>query len=92
MVEPIKAGDMAEVVGGYTGARSPNLGKLVTVKMLIGETHDLGKIWRCEGPGLVAGRYAGNCPEGQADFARAWLRKIEPPKMVKAHYKEEETA
>lgn len=82
MNEPIKAGDMAEVISGMNGADSPNKGLIVVVKQLVYECPQLGRIWRCEaeyaerivrGPGCT-------CPPGQADFAQSWLRKIEPPK------------
>lgn len=81
MKEPIKAGDMAEVISGMSGAESPNIGLIVTVKQLVFECPQLGRIWRCEaeyaerivrGPGCT-------CPPGQADFAQNWLRKIDPP-------------
>lgn len=80
MKEPIKAGDLAEVIGGMGGEKSPNLGLIVRVHKLIYECPQLGRIWRCEaeyaetirhGPGCT-------CPPGQADFAQDWLRKIEP--------------
>ncbi len=82
MNEPIKAGDMAEVINGSAGKDSPNLGLIVTVGKMVFECPVLGRIWRCEaeyaerlviGPGCT-------CPPGMADFAQAWLRKIEPPK------------
>lgn len=81
MKEPIKAGDLAEVIGGMGGEKSPNLGLIVRVQQLVFECPQLGRIWRCEaefaesirrGPGCT-------CPPGQADFAQDWLRKIEPP-------------
>lgn len=39
----------------------------------------LGRIWRCEGPGVQQLTDAGTYTlTGVADFAAAWLRKIEP--------------
>ena len=81
MKEPLKAGDLAHVIAGSAGAKSPNVGLVVRVVQLVTECPVLGKIWRCEadyaeriviGPGCT-------CPPGQADFAASWLRKIEPP-------------
>lgn len=77
MSEPVKAGDMAEVVGGLGRGKSPNIGLRVSVVSLQGEH---GRVWRCTGDGIQqltdAGTYA---VTGWADFAQSWLRKIEPP-------------
>jgi len=85
MIEPIKAGDMAEVVGGLGRAKSPNLGLIVTVVSFQGEHSQHGRIWRCKSPHLQqlgdAGQYV---IAGWADLAQSWLRKIEPPKFKTA--------
>lgn len=81
MSEPIKAGDLAEVVGGLGRGKSPNLGLRVKVLSLQGEHSQHGRIWRCEGAGVKqmsdAGQYIDT---GFADFASSWLRKIQPPR------------
>lgn len=80
MKEPIKAGDLCEVIGGQGQIKSPNIGLQVTVASFQGEHSRLGRIWRCQGPGVQqltdAGTYV---VTGWADFAQTWLRKIEPP-------------
>ena len=75
MNEPIKSGDLCEVIGGALGTTGPNIGKRVTVGQLRGDHSVHGRIWRCHGPGLVTEYGAlGN----EADFAQAWLRKLPP--------------
>jgi predicted RNA-binding Zn-ribbon protein involved in translation (DUF1610 family) len=84
MKEPIKAGDMAEVINGMTGKASPNIGLIVTVKMLVYECPQLGKIWRCEAEYAETIRNGKcDCPPGMGDFAQDWLRKINPPDGLK---------
>ena len=79
MKEPIKAGDLAEVIDGLQGRASPNLGLIVRVKTCVGEHSQHGRIWRCEAEYAVIGQPGVDVPTGAADFAQAWLRKIEPP-------------
>lgn len=80
MSEPIKAGDLAEVVGGLGRSKSPNLGLRVKVLSLQGEHSQHGRIWRCEGAGVKQMNDAGQYIDtGYADFASSWLRKIDPP-------------
>ena len=80
MREPIKAGDLAEVIGGLGQHKSPNLGLIVKVVAFRGEHSRLGRMWRCEAPEVCqlsdAGTYVRT---GEADFAQDWLRKIDPP-------------
>lgn len=80
MREPIKAGDLCEVIGGLGRTQSPNIGQQVTVVSLQGEHSQHGRIWRCTGPNIQqltdAGAYI---VTAWADFAADWLRKIEPP-------------
>jgi hypothetical protein len=84
MKEPIKAGDICEVVGGLGRNQSPNLGLRVTVGHRIvgafGMDHtQFGPVVRCTGKGVVqlgdAGQYV---KTGWADFPVEWLKKIEP--------------
>jgi hypothetical protein len=79
MSTPIKAGDLCEVIGGLTGANSPNLGLIVRVLQLRGQHSWLGNIWRCEAEYAVQAQPGINVPPGTTDFAQQWLKKIEPP-------------
>lgn len=82
MNEPIKAGDLAEVINGMLGKASPNIGLVVKVISRVYECPQLGVIWRCEAEFSV--RYDPTrtaVPGGQSDFAQDWLRKINPPPL-----------
>ena len=75
MAEPIKSGDECIVIAGALGDKGPNIGKTVTVVQLRGEHSEHGRIWRCQGKGLITecgvqGLYM--------DFAQSWLQKIPP--------------
>ena len=76
MSEPIKKGDLAEIIAGALGEGGPNAGKRVTVGFLQGEHSQYGNIWRVHGEGLVT-EYGAVGTE--LDCAQSWLRKIEPP-------------
>lgn len=82
MSEPLKAGDLAEVINGLGRGKSPNIGKIVTVGMIAGESDRYGLVRHCTGPGIVqlsdSGAYV---ITGEADFPVSWLRKIESPKL-----------
>lgn len=79
MTAPIQSGDRCEVIGGLGRDKSPNVGLTVRVVSLQGEHSQFGRIWRCEGPGVQQLTDAGTYTlTGMADFAAAWLRKIEP--------------
>lgn len=73
MNEPIKVGDECEVIAGAFEDKGPNVGKKVIVRTLRGEHSEHGRIWQCEGEGLVT-EYGGS--GNIADFAASWLRKI----------------
>jgi hypothetical protein len=79
MTEPIKAGDLAEVVWGLQGEKSPNLGLIVKVVALAGEHSFYGRIWRCDAEYATRGQPGVEVPGGMTDFAQSWLRKIDPP-------------
>jgi hypothetical protein len=80
--EPLKAGDLAEVINGLGRGKSPNLGKIVTVGKLAGESYHYGPIRHCTGPGVIQLSDNGDyIVTNEADFPVAWLRKIEPPKV-----------
>ena len=79
MSQPIKAGDLCEVISGLAGAWSPNIGLIVRVLSFQGEHSLHGHIWRCEAEYAELGQPGINVPPGAADFAQGWLKKIEPP-------------
>lgn len=75
----IFAGDNCLVVGGIGLDKSPNIGKKVKVISAQGEHSKYGRIWRCEGPGILQLNSAGAYIEaGWGDFAASWLLKIDP--------------
>jgi hypothetical protein len=80
VTEPIKAGDLCEVIDGMLGKASPNIGLVVEVKSCVGEHSQFGRIWRCQAQYAELGQAGKNVPPGMADFAQSWLKKIEPPK------------
>lgn len=83
MKEPIKSGDMAEVVGGLGRGKSPNLGKIVTVVRYMGDHSQHGRMWHCTGQGIQQMTDGGGyVTTDGADFAQSWLRKIETPKLT----------
>lgn len=91
MSEPIKAGDLCEVIGGLGRGKSPNLGLQVTAMAMRGEHSELGRVWRCQGKGVKQLADSGAYVEtGWADFPTAWLRKIEPPKTQSKEQNEKE--
>lgn len=81
MTEPIKAGDLAEVISGLQGLASPNIGLIVSAVSLQGEHSLYGRIWRCEAEYGEAGQPGIDIPPGHLDFAQDWLRKINPPPL-----------
>lgn len=82
MTEPIRSGDLCEVVAGALGVQGPNVGKRVIVRNLRGEHSIFGRVWRCEGHGLVTEFGAKG---SEADFAQSWLRKIPPAELRAAN-------
>ena len=82
MNEPIKAGDLAEVISGKLGTASPNIGLIVSVVSLQGEHSLYGRIWRCEAEYGERGQVGTDkVPPGHLDFAQDWLKKINPPPL-----------
>lgn len=84
MSNPIKAGDLCEVIDGLQGRASPNIGLIVRVLSYVGDHSQHGRIWRCEAAYAVLGQVGVKVPPGAADFAQTWLRKIEPPPQQEA--------
>ena len=78
MSAPIKAGDLAKVIDGLHGDKSPNIGLIVKVVAFAGEHTKLGRIWTCDAEYAIRGQEGHNRREGLADFAQSWLKKIEP--------------
>jgi len=79
MSRPIQAGDVCRVIGGMLGAKSPNIGLMVTVVSRIYECPQLGVIWRCEAEYAVQHDETRVRAPGRMDFAQSWLRLVEPP-------------
>ncbi|WP_225784538.1 hypothetical protein [Xenophilus sp. Marseille-Q4582] len=76
-MEPIKAGDICEVINGLGQGRSPNLGLHVKVEYIRGEHSQLGRIWRCTNPEIQQLTDAGTYIKvGWADYPASWLRKL----------------
>lgn len=48
MKQPIKAGDLAEVISGMLGKDSPNIGLVVRVINRVFDCSTYGIIWRCD--------------------------------------------
>ena len=78
MIEPIKAGDKAEVINGLGRDKSPNIGKMVSVVRLSGEHSQYGRVWRCRGDLQQLTDSGTYMTTGWADIPAAWLRKINP--------------
>ena len=85
MKEPLKKGDLAEVIEGALGNRGPNIGKIVTVGSTMGEHSQYGRIVRCHSSTLIS-EYG--VVTDNLDFAVSWLRKIDGPKSVNTQTKD----
>lgn len=84
MSEPIKAGDLCQVIDGFLGKDSPNIGLIVKVMSYVGDHSKFGRIWRCDAQYAQRAQPGADVPGGMTDFAQAWLKKLppeaEPPK------------
>lgn len=89
MEEPIKAGDLCEVIDGLLGKDSPNLGLIVEVYKYVGDEKTLGRIWRCKAEYGERIQERPNIPLDYTDFAQSWLRKL-PGDKPKLEEKEQE--
>lgn len=83
MSQPIKAGDVCQVITGLGRTKSPNIGKTVTVGYRMYGDHgadhsQFGPVHRCTGEGIVqygdSGQYI---VTGWADFPIAWLQRLD---------------
>jgi hypothetical protein len=79
--KPLQAGDLAEVISGMLGDKSPNKGLIVKVIHRVYECPELGVIWRCEAAFGIQHDTTRVATPGVLDFAQSWLRKIEPPAL-----------
>ena len=86
----IQSGDQCLVISGLGRHKSPNLGLTVMAQYFLGEHSQHGRMWRCGGDGIQqltdAGTYV---TTPTADFASAWLQKIEPPELPAENSKKE---
>lgn len=81
MNEPIKAGDLCEVIDGLQGRNSPNLGLVVRVSRYVADHTKFGRIFRCKAEYATIGYAGSKNPDllpGEADFAQSWLKKLPP--------------
>jgi hypothetical protein len=79
MKKPLSAGDICKVVGGLGRHKSPNLGLIVTIVSSIGEHSVHGRMFHCKGDGIKQLSDGGSyVVTNAADFAGAWLERIEP--------------
>lgn len=87
MSKPISAGDVCIITRGLTLNKSPNVGKIVTVRQRILGEHGLdhskfGPVVRVEGPEVYQMNDVGNFINLKwADIPVAWLKRIDPPKL-----------
>lgn len=88
---PIQAGDVCQVVNGMLGAKSPNIGLMVTVVARVYECPQLGVIWRCDAEYAVQHDETRVKQPGQMDFAQSWLRRIPPPPLASTNRAREVT-
>ena len=91
MKKPIQAGDLAEVISGMLGAKSPNKGLVVKVLQRVYECPAYGVIWRCEAEFAIQHDTTRTIAPGLMDFAQDWLRKIAPPTLPAIQSKKEES-
>jgi len=79
MSAPLQKGDLAEIIQGAAGRSGPNIGKVVTVGVVMGEHSRFGRIVRVSGDNLTRLGQMGFERGDWADVPTAWLKKIEPP-------------
>jgi hypothetical protein len=86
MKHDIQAGDDCKVINGFTGSKSPNVGKIVKVGHIVlgahGEPHSrFGRIVRVTGSEVYQMNDSGNYVNmGWADIPVIWLEKLPPEK------------
>lgn len=88
-MEPIKAGDLCAIINALTKTKSPNLGLIVTVDKRIYGEHGMdhtrfGPIVECKHPDLMQlGDNGEYFKAGWAHIPVAWLKRIDPPELIK---------
>lgn len=94
MERPLSSGDICVVLHGLTRKNSPNVGKIVTIDKRIfgdlGRDHsEYGPVYRCNGTGVSQLADNGEFViTGIADFPGIWLKRIDPPVIVKENVHE----
>lgn len=87
MNKPISAGDTCIIVRGLAHTKSPNVGKIVTVRERVYGEHGMdhskyGPVVKVEGPEVYQMNDVGQfVNKGWADIPVDWLKRIEPPKL-----------
>lgn len=87
MQKPISAGDKCIIIRGLAQQKSPNIGKIVTVRQRILGEHGLdhskfGPVVRVEGPEVYQMNDTGQFINLKwADIPVAWLKRIDPHKL-----------
>lgn len=88
-MKPIQAGDLCVIVNALTRNKSPNLGLIVTVGHRIMGNHgadhsQYGPVVECKHPDLMQlGDNGEFFKAGWAHIPVVWLKKIEPPELIK---------
>lgn len=89
MSEPIKKGDLAIIIYGFNGNKSPNVGKIVTVGMMAGDHPTLGPMVKIHGENLII---ENRPPANECNILISWLKKVNgPPLPTKTKTKELDT-
>lgn len=89
MEKPLGSGDVCVVVNGLAGSKSPNVGKIVTIDKRIfgdyGMDHTrFGPMYSCIGHELtIYDEMGAYTLTNKADFPGIWLKRIDPPKVIK---------
>lgn len=89
MNEPIKAGDRCIIIRGATGNKSPNVGKIITAGVTVGEHPQFGRMVRIHGQGLDTVKLG---VLNWAEIPTAWLRKLPPVAPAAPAKRQEVTA
>lgn len=84
MNRPIQAGDICIIIRGLAHTKSPNIGKIVTVRERVYGEHGMdhsqyGPVVHVEGPEVYQMDDMGTfINKGWADIPVAWLKRIDP--------------
>lgn len=89
MQRPLSSGDVCVIINALGGSQSPNIGKIVTIDKRVygdfGMDHrEYGAIYSCIGKDLFLLNDAGGYTStSKLDIAGIWLKRIDPPKVIK---------